>query len=96
MSRIGRKPINIPNQVKASIQDGEMTVVGPKGKLSQKLPEVDSINIAIEDGSIVITRNSDNRKIRALHGLTRALIANMVNGVSQGFTKTLRIAGFRL
>ena len=93
MSRIGRKPIDIPNQVKVSIENGQCVVVGPKGKLSQELPNNRDVNLAIENSKIIITRNSENRRIRALHGLTRALIANMVTGVSQGFTKTLRIAG---
>jgi len=93
MSRVGRKPISIPSQVKISLQDGELTVVGPKGKLLQKLPDMDNVNISIVGSEIIITRNSENRKIRAVHGLTRSLVANMVTGVTQGFTKTLRIAG---
>ncbi len=93
MSRVGRKPIDIPSQVKVSIENGNFMAVGPKGKLSQKLPDDRNVNVNIEDGKIIITRNSEDRRIRALHGLTRALIANTVTGVSQGFTKTLRIAG---
>jgi len=91
MSRIGKKPIDLPKQVKLSIENGEVTVEGPKGKLSQKVSN--GINVAIEDSEIVVTRSTDNRQMRALHGLTRALIANMVTGVTQGFSKTLRITG---
>lgn len=91
MSRIGKKPIELPKGVKVSLENGELSVVGPKGKLTQKLPV--GLNVNIEDSKVVVTRPSDNRRIRALHGLTRALIANMVTGVTQGFTKTLRIAG---
>ncbi len=91
MSRVGKQPIDLPERVKVSIKNGEVTVEGPKGKLSQRIPE--GINIAIEDGKILVTRSSDNRRIRAFHGLARALIANMVTGVTQGFAKTLRIVG---
>jgi len=91
MSRVGKKPIDLPKQVKVSVENGEVTVEGPKGKLSQRVSN--GINVAIEDSEIVVTRSTDNRQMRALHGLTRALIANMVTGVTQGFSKTLRIAG---
>ena len=91
MSRIGKQPVDLPEQVKMSIKNGEVIVEGPKGKLSQEIP--DGINVAIEDSQIVVTRSSENRRIRALHGLTRALVANMVTGVTDGFSKTLRIAG---
>ena len=91
MSRIGRKPIDLPAQVKVSVENGKITVVGPKGSLSQEIP--DGIGVEVEDGRIVVTRSSDERQMGALHGLTRALIANMLTGVTQGFTKALRIAG---
>ena len=91
MSRIGKKPIDLPKQVKISIENGEVTVEGPKGKLFQKIPR--GISIVVEDSEVIIKRSSDNRQMRSLHGLARALIANMVTGVTQGFTKTLRIAG---
>jgi len=91
MSRVGKKPIDLPKQVKVSVENGEVTVEGPKGKLSQRVSN--GINVAIEDSEIVVTRSTDNRQMRALHGLTRALIANMVTGVTQGFSKTLRITG---
>jgi large subunit ribosomal protein L6 len=91
MSRIGKKPIDLPKQVEISIGNGEVKVKGPKGELSEKIPV--EINIALDDSKIVVTRPSDDRRMRALHGLARALIANMVTGVTEGFTKTLRIAG---
>ncbi len=91
MSRIGRKPIERPEKVKASVANGEVIVEGPKGKLLQEIPG--GITVAIEDKDIMVTRAADDRHSRALHGLTRALVANMVTGVSQGFTKGLRIVG---
>jgi len=91
MSRIGRKPIEIPAGVKVEIGDGEVQVKGPKGSLSYKINK----DLAIEkkDNHLIITRSSDDRKIKALHGLTRTLINNMVIGVSQGFQKSLEIVG---
>jgi large subunit ribosomal protein L6 len=91
MSRVGNKPIDLPDRVKISIENGEVTVEGPKGKLFQVVSNV--MDIAEEDGKILVTRPSEDKQTRALHGLTRALIANMVTGVTEGFTKTLRIAG---
>ncbi len=91
MSRVGNRPIDLPDRVKISIENSKVTVEGPRGKLFQEVPDV--IDIAEEDGKIVVTRPSEDKQIRALHGLTRALIANMVTGVTEGFSKTLRIAG---
>lgn len=91
MSRIGRRPIELPEKVKLSVKNGEVIVEGPRGKLLREIP--DGIDIAVEDREVVITRAADDRRSRATHGLTRALVANMVTGVSQGFTKGLRIAG---
>ena len=91
MSRIGKKPIDLPEKVKVSAKNGEVIVEGPKGKLMQEIPR--GITVAVEDKEILITRASDDRRLRALHGLVRALVANMVIGVSQGFTKGLRIVG---
>lgn len=91
MSRVGKRPIDVPEQVKVSVQNSEVIVEGPRGKLSQKIP--DGVNIVMEDSRILVTRSTEDRRIRALHGLTRALVANMVTGVTEGFTKTLRIAG---
>ncbi len=89
MSRIGRKPIQLPDNVDVKIEGRQVIVKGPKGQLSYILP--DGIGISIENKTIVITRVTDKQK--ALHGLARSLISNMVTGVSQGFTKSLQIYG---
>ena len=92
MSRIGRLPIAIPAGVEIKIGEGNLvTVKGPKGTLERKLSA--DMNIAIEDGHVVVTRPSDLKRFRELHGLTRTLIANMVEGVTKGFEKTLEING---
>ena len=92
MSRIGKMPVVIPAGVEVKLDGGNfMTVKGPKGVLSRKL--VDDMNIAIENGQITVTRPSDLKRHKALHGLTRTLIFNMVVGVTQGYTKTLEIIG---
>ena len=91
MSRIGRKPINIPAGVEASLNDGVITVKGSKGTLTQKIHP----NISVEiDGNIInVTRPNDDKENRSLHGLTRTLIANMIEGVSKGYTKELEVNG---
>lgn len=92
MSRIGKLPIAIPQGVEVKIaDDNTVSVKGPKGQLVKKMSE--EINIAIEDGKVVVTRPSDQKMHRALHGLTRALVNNMVEGVSKGFEKVLDING---
>ncbi len=91
MSRIGRKPITRPDNVKIEIQDNIITVEGPKGVLTQPIPQ--DITIEITDGQLQVNRPSDAAKHRALHGLTRALVANMVQGVSSGFEKKLELVG---
>ena len=92
MSRIGKLPITIPQGVDFKMEEGNLvTVKGPKGTLTRKL--VPDMNIAVEDGVITITRPSDLKKHKALHGLTRSLINNMVTGVSAGYSKTLEIIG---
>jgi large subunit ribosomal protein L6 len=91
MSRIGRKPIVIPSGVKVHIEGALIRAEGPKGKLSQPVPA--GLKAAMDDGKVTIARQGDDRKIRALHGLARALIANMVNGVKDGFEKKLEIVG---
>lgn len=92
MSRVGRLPIAIPAGVTVTVTpDNVVTVKGPKGQLIKGMHT--KINIAIEDNSVVVTRNSDAKEERALHGLTRALINNMVTGVSQGYQKTLELVG---
>lgn len=92
MSRIGRLPVTIPSGVEVTLSEGNnLTVKGPKGSLSRKL--VDDMNIAIEAGQIIVTRPSDLKRHKALHGLTRSLINNMVVGVTEGYTKVLEING---
>ncbi len=92
MSRIGRLPIEIPANVEVKLAEGNfVTVKGPKGTLERKL--VDDMNIAIEDGQVVVTRPSDLKRHKSLHGLTRTLIFNMIIGVTEGYTKTLEING---
>jgi len=91
MSRIGRKPIPIPEGIKISINKQRVVVVGPKGEL--ELDVHPNISVKNDDKEIVVTRPNNVRQNRALHGLTRALIANMVQGVSEGFEKKLEIQG---
>lgn len=91
MSRIGRKPVALPSGVTLDVKNGVVHVNGPKGELTYTLlPEVD---VVMEEGNAVITRKADTKESRARHGLTRALIANMVEGVSKGFSKKLEIIG---
>lgn len=91
MSRIGRMPITVPQGVTVEIKDSLVAVKGPRGELSRRVnPEIE---VKLEDGTIKVSRPSDNREHRAQHGLTRALIANMVEGVSRGFEKDLEIVG---
>lgn len=92
VSRIGRKPIEIPENVQVQIQDDRtLRVQGPKGELTWKIPE--GITWKFEDGQLVFERHSEEKHQRALHGLTRALVASMIEGVTNGFTKTLEIQG---
>lgn len=92
MSRIGKVPVAVPSGVEVKLQDGNnITVKGPKGTLQRKL--ADDMNIALEDSQVVVTRPSDLKRHKALHGLTRTLISNMVEGVTNGFSKTLEING---
>ena len=91
MSRIGRRPIPVPNGVDVSIEGQHVTVKGPKGTLSHTV--VEPIEVAQTDGTITVTRPNDEGEIRALHGLSRTLIANMVTGVTEGYRKNLEIVG---
>jgi large subunit ribosomal protein L6 len=91
MSRIGRRPIEIPSTVAVAISPGRVQVNGPLGELSQQVPT--RMQIEQRDGEIVVTRPTDRGEDRALHGLTRSLIANMVEGVTKGFEKRLEIQG---
>lgn len=92
MSRIGRLPIAIPQDVNINLVEGNtITVKGPKGILTRKL--VDDLTITVDNNEIIVTRPSDLKRYKALHGLTRTLIANMVTGVVDGYTKELEING---
>lgn len=92
MSRVGKLPIAIPSGVTVTVTpDNVVTVKGPKGQLVKAMHN--KINIAVEESQIVVTRNSDDKEERALHGLTRALLNNMVTGVTQGYQKTLELVG---
>jgi large subunit ribosomal protein L6 len=91
MSRIGKQPIDVPAGVTVMVDPGRVTVHGPKGELRQVVPQ--RISIAQEEGQIVVTRPTDRGPDRALHGLTRTLVANMVEGVTNGFEKRLEIQG---
>jgi large subunit ribosomal protein L6 len=91
MSRIGRQPIQLPQGVSVSITGGRVMVNGPLGELSQQVPQ--RMKVEQEDGSVVVSRPSERGEDRALHGLTRSLIANMVEGVTNGFQKRLEIQG---
>lgn len=91
MSRIGKKPIPIPKEVKIDLKGDLLTVKGPKGELKRKIHP--SVNILAENDQIVVSVNDGNRGSKALHGLFRALIANMVVGVTQGFERALEVVG---
>jgi large subunit ribosomal protein L6 len=91
VSRIGKLPITIPNGVKVAIDNGAVRLEGPKGKLETAIP--DGIKVKVEGNLVRVERQTDQRKFRALHGLTRKLIANMAQGVSQGFNRVLEING---
>jgi large subunit ribosomal protein L6 len=91
MSRIGKRPIEVPAGVIVSVDPGRVTVSGPRGELRQDVPQ--RMQIAHDEGVITVTRPTERGQDRALHGLTRTLIANMVEGVTQGFEKRLEIQG---
>ncbi|MCH5585952.1 50S ribosomal protein L6 [Shimazuella sp. AN120528] len=91
MSRIGKKPITVPAGVEVNLEGNQLTVKGPKGTLVRNLHADMKINIS--DNELLIERPSDNRTHRALHGTTRSIISNMVEGVSTGFAKTLELVG---
>ena len=91
MSRIGRLPVTVPDIVQVKVNGSEVHVKGPKGELSFLFSPV--VDIKLENKQVVVTRNSDEPRIRALHGTTRALIQNMVTGVSTGFTTVLEVDG---
>jgi large subunit ribosomal protein L6 len=92
MSRIGNKAVEIPDKVKVNIDnDGAVAVEGPKGKLNWKLPR--AISAKVDNNRVTLARSAESRGVKALHGLSRSLVHNMVQGVSQGFTKNLEVEG---
>ena len=91
MSRVGRSPIAVPSNVTVTVSGATVNVKGPQGTLERQLPE--GITVAQEGDTLVVTRPDDERRHRALHGLSRSLVANMVSGVTDGFTKELEIVG---
>ncbi len=93
MSRIGKNPVPLLNGVKASVSNGVLVVEGPLGKLEHKFHPVVGVTVDATAASVVVTRTDDGRMARAVHGLTRALAANMVEGVSKGYEKKLEIVG---
>jgi len=91
MSRIGRKPIKVPSGVKIGLKNSVVEVEGGKGKLSWSIPS--GINAKLEEEALIVERDNDEKKVKALHGLARSIISNMVTGVSDGFSRTLEIVG---
>ena len=91
MSRIGRKPIDVPDGVTVDVKPGEVNVKGPKGELNQHI--VHDMKVSLDDGVVTVERPTDRGEHRALHGLTRSLIANMVEGVTDGYERRLQIQG---
>ena len=91
MSRIGKKPIDIPKGVDVKIEDTTVNVKGPKGELSSGFPS--GVRVIVDEGKVVVERTGETKNIRALHGLTRSLISNMVSGVSSGYQRVLEITG---
>lgn len=92
MSRIGRKPITVPSGVEVKVDDNNLvTVKGPKGSLEQQISQ--DLTIELNEGELAVTRPSDNKKHRSLHGLSRTLINNMIIGVTEGYSKKLEIVG---
>ncbi|WP_370326853.1 50S ribosomal protein L6 [Euzebya sp.] len=91
MSRIGKEPVPIPSGVDVTLSTDTITVKGPRGTLTQALH--DGVDVAVQDDQVVVTRPDDERRSRELHGLYRTLVANMITGVTDGFTKSLEIVG---
>lgn len=91
MSRVGRRPIEIPGEVRVEVRGVQVEVEGPKGRLSRAIHP--SMRVEVDDGKIIVARPSDSKFHKSLHGLTRSLLANMVEGVTKGFQKILEITG---
>jgi large subunit ribosomal protein L6 len=92
MSRIGKLPVTVPSGVDVKVEAGEVLVKGPKGELRQRIL-ADVVDVRLDDGKVIVDRKGDAKQHRSAHGLTRTLIANMVEGVSKGFRKSLEITG---
>ena len=91
MSRIGKQPVPIPEGVEVKVESGTVTVSGKQGTLEQSLPA--GIEVAVEEGAVLVTRTSEEKSVRACHGLIRAILANHVKGVTEGYRKDLEIVG---
>lgn len=91
MSRIGKQPVAVPGGVDINVNDGIVSVKGPKGELTQQLSN--RVSVSVEDGQAIVSRNDNEKYSRADHGLYRSLIANMIQGVTEGFSKTLILEG---
>jgi large subunit ribosomal protein L6 len=91
MSRIGKKPVEIPSNVKVNVQGQHVLIEGPKGKLEWSAPQ--PMRLAVKDGKLLVENPASDRQARALHGLTRSLVANMVKGVTEGYRRDLEIQG---
>jgi large subunit ribosomal protein L6 len=91
MSRVGKKPIDIPRNVKVTVENGKVLVEGSKGRLERKIP--DGISVDTKDSRVIVSRASDKKEFRSLHGLMRTLIFNMMKGVTEGYSKELEIVG---
>jgi len=91
MSRVGKKPVDIPRGVDVQVEGNTIVVKGPRGQLRRELPP--RVSVVIQDGKLVVRRQSDEPRDRALHGLARTLVANMVEGVANGFQKSLELVG---
>ena len=94
MSRVGKQPIALPSTVKVDIEGNVIAIKGAKGELKHHIHS--AVQVRVDDGSLIVERSSDIREHRSLHGLTRALLSNMVIGVDSGFTRTLEIVGYRV
>lgn len=91
MSRIGKNPVTVPKEAKVEINERIISVEGPKGKLTRQIPA--GFSLELKDGEVIVTRPADDKTEKALHGLTRVLIANMIIGVIEGYSKALEIIG---
>lgn len=91
MSRLGKKPVLIPSSVEVRVEEGEVKVKGPKGELNLSLPDL--IKVKVEKGKVFVSRQSEAKKVKANHGTIRSLINNMVQGVSEGWSKSLEVVG---